>query len=145
MGDVILKKIILLLTIFMLQHTLLAQTNGSDVDRIDVSEYDDWFNEINNVRVGVSELSINKLTNPFITITTPSTSNTNSSAVRLELNAIMDGDNAMINKKWYKINSLVNNMRLTSIKKDSVVLRNAERSIELYLRKKNENSIIKTY
>lgn len=134
-------KKIFFITILLFTQQLIANTpNG-----VDVSEYDRWFNEINDVRVGVDSNNIDALSNPFTTITATVISSNASSAPKLELNAIFDGTSAMINDSWYKLNSRVFNMRLTSIKKNSVVLSDTERTIELYLRKTNENSVIKTY
>lgn len=136
------KKIIFIF-ILLITHQLFANAQSN----VDVSEYDRWFNEINDVRVGVDSNSINALTNPFITIYTPTGTGTSSNASvarKLELNAIVDGSIVMINDSWYKLNSNVFNMKLVSIKKDSVILRGSERTLELYLRKPNENSIIKS-
>lgn len=148
MGDAILKKITLIIAVFLMQNILIADTSNTSLginESVDVSEYDRWFNEINDVRVGVNESNINALLNPFTTVHVASTSNNATPSIKLELNGILDGKSAMINNSWYKLNSRVYNMRLSSIKKNSVVLSGAERTIELYLRKTNENSIIKTY
>lgn len=127
-----------------MQHILIADT-PDNVRSVDVSEYDRWFNEINDVRVGVAYDSVDALSSPFSATASTVVASVVAPSQKLELTAIMNGDRAMINNSWYELNSTVYNMKLRSIKKNSVVLSGAERTVELYLRKTNENNNIKIF
>jgi hypothetical protein len=120
---------------------------GSDLfgdNSTNIAKYDRYFNEINEIRVGIANQDIDALTNPFITIAIPySASNNNATAITFKLNAILE-NKVKINNSWLGKGSLINGMRVVTIKQNSVVLSSENRAIELFLREKNENSIITT-
>ncbi|MFV0480847.1 MAG: hypothetical protein ACK5LP_02575 [Campylobacteraceae bacterium] len=144
------KKILLLICIVLLQCVNAQNSSvlNNEMQKYNVEKYDIWFSDISNVRVGVINNEIMGLTNPFVYLTPKIDSNNQNStkkpAQTLVLNAIMEGKYAMINNSWHEVKSLVNGLILTKIKEGSVILSGTNKSIELFLRKKNENSIIKT-
>ncbi|MDR1613998.1 MAG: hypothetical protein LBS26_00305 [Campylobacteraceae bacterium] len=107
-----------------------------------IAGYDRYFNEINEVRVGISDEDVDKLSNPFAVIQTAAipTSN-NTSEPTFQLNAIVE-NKVKVNNSWLKQGSSINGLRVIAIKQKSVVLGNDNKRLELFLREKNENSII---
>ncbi|MDR0408239.1 MAG: hypothetical protein LBH45_04955 [Campylobacteraceae bacterium] len=105
-------------------------------------EYDRFFNEIGEVRVGIADQDVDRIANPFVIIATPVIqSDTNASSPVFKLSAIFE-NRAKINDSWLTQGSVINGLRVIAIKQGSVVLGSENRAIELFLREKNENSII---
>jgi len=110
----------------------------------DIARYDRYFNEISEIRVGIEDREIDILANPFVTIAIPHNSGSgNATALTFKLSAIIE-NKVKINDSWLSKGSVVNGMRVIAIKQKSVVLGSATRGVELFLREKNENSIITT-
>ncbi|MDR1285773.1 MAG: hypothetical protein LBJ88_06205 [Campylobacteraceae bacterium] len=120
----------------------LICVRGALCDSADIVEYDRFFNEIGEVRIGIANQDIDNIANPFVTIAVPTSSNnTNASSPTFKLNAIFE-NKVKINDSWLTQGSTVNGLRVIAIKQNSVVLGSENRAIELFLREKNENSII---
>ncbi|MDR3177783.1 MAG: hypothetical protein LBT96_02245 [Campylobacteraceae bacterium] len=137
MGDVILKKSAIMMCAFF---ACAGNVLGSSAD---IVEYDKFFNEISEVRVGISEQDISGIANPFVVVSAPISqdNNANATAPAFKLNAILE-NKVKINDTWLAKGSAIDGLRVISIKQNSVVLGNENRAIELFLREKNENSII---
>lgn len=148
MGDAILKNSIYLLFLLMgcLTATQANSTQSGNYTNEKTDKYDVLFNEINEVRIGIAESDVALLSNPFVAppVARVDGGINKTALTPLSLNAIIEGKKVMINNSWYDLNSLVRGMRISSIKSDSVTLRGTNKTMELYLRKKNENSIIKS-
>jgi hypothetical protein len=133
MGDVILKRFGIIICIS------LIFVSNSDAD---IVEYDKFFNEISEVRVGIANEEVDDIANPFIAIPAPIQQSTaNASSPIFKLNAIFE-NKVKINNSWLTQGSIINGLRVIVIKQNSVVLGSENRAIELFLREKNENSII---
>jgi hypothetical protein len=139
MGDAILKKF------FLIATTLVGTLNlFGDDSSANIARYDESFNQISEVRVGISDEDVDKLSNPFAVIQTaaiPISNNTTEPI--LQLNAIVE-NKIKVNNSWLKLGSLINGLRVIAIKQKSVVLGSDNKRLELFLREKNENSIITT-
>jgi hypothetical protein len=110
----------------------------------DIAKYDRYFNEINEIRVGILNQEIDKLSNPFAVIQTAVTEKTgNTTAPTFSLKAIVE-KKVKINDSWLGQGSSIGDLRVIAIKQKSVVLGNENRRLELFLRETNENSIITT-
>ncbi|MDR1460099.1 MAG: hypothetical protein LBI78_00435 [Campylobacteraceae bacterium] len=115
---------------------------GALCDSADIVEYDRFFNEIGEVRVGITNQDIDSITNPFVIVATPVDSNNiNASSPTFKLSAIFE-NKVKINDSWLTQGSIINGLRVVAIKQNSVVLGSENRAIELFLREKNENSVI---
>lgn len=143
MGDAILKTYILLpvVLILSLSSFALAQTSVAIIAK--QQQYDNYFNRINEDRIGVENSDIDKMVNPFIYVSSEIVVSSNSTMKSYILNAIFE-DRVLINDQWLQLKSKIDNMTVTSIKDNSVILTSSNKKIEIYLRKKNENSFIKT-
>jgi hypothetical protein len=139
MGDVILKKYSLITAILVGTLNLFGDSSA------DIARYDRYFNEINEVRVGILNDEVDKLSDPFAVTRTATAADANNNATSpvFQLNAILE-NKVKINDSWLKQGSLINDLRVIAIKQKSVVLGNENRRLELFLREKNENSIITT-
>ncbi|MDR1007011.1 MAG: hypothetical protein LBL65_00405 [Campylobacteraceae bacterium] len=129
---------------FLMAAILIGMLNlFGDSSSADIAKYDRYFNEINEVRVGISGDEIDKLADPFAVIRTAAVENTgnNTAGPTFQLNAILE-NKVKINDSWLKQGSLIHGLRVIAIKQKSVVLSNENRRLELFLREKNENSII---
>jgi hypothetical protein len=136
MGDVILKKS------FLIAAILVGTLNLFGDNSANIAEHDRNFNEINEVRIGIADEEIDKLSNPFAVIQT-AVIVSNTAEPTFQLNAIVE-NKVKINNSWLKQGSLINGLRVTAIKQKSVVLSSDNKRLELFLREKNENSIITT-
>jgi hypothetical protein len=136
MGDAILKKSFLTAAILVGTLNLFGDSSAN------IAQYDESFNQISEVRVGISDEDIDRLSNPFAVIQTAAIPASNSTAEPVfQLNAIVE-NKIKINNSWLKLGSLINGLRVIAIKQKSVVLGSDNKRLELFLREKNENSII---
>ncbi|MDR2342553.1 MAG: hypothetical protein LBD84_05910 [Campylobacteraceae bacterium] len=116
-----------------------GSASGSSTDKV---EYDKFFNEISQVRVGILDQDISNMANPFIAVPAPvGIDSVNASSPIFKLSAILE-DKIKINDTWLSKGSIIDGLTVIAIKQNSVVLGNENRAIELFLREKNENSII---
>jgi hypothetical protein len=142
MGDVILKQFFISIGALL----LLCNSSLFGDSSADIARYDRYFNEISEIRVGIVDREIDVLANPFITLAIPRVPGSGGNATAaptFKLNAIIE-NKVKINDSWLSKGSLINGMRVIAIKQRSVVLGSTNRGIELFLREKNENSIITT-
>ncbi|MDR0580101.1 MAG: hypothetical protein LBG21_05815 [Campylobacteraceae bacterium] len=117
----------------------IGSVAGSSADKV---EYDKFFNEISQVRVGILDQDISNIANPFIAAPAPvSVNSANASSPIFKLSAILE-NKVKINDTWLSKGSAIDGLVVIAIKQNSVILGNENRAIELFLREKNENSII---
>jgi len=137
-----LKKIILILFIFVGVSFANVESNNNKVNKINAQKYDKIFKEINKKKVGVANEVLDKIHSPFVSnIVYKSIKNKVSTIKRKRIIFTLFGifgNEAKINKKWYKLKDKVYGYRLIHIKNNSVVLKNKRKKIELFLRKKND-------
>ena len=104
--------------------------------------YDKIFKKIGEIRVGVDTETINKLKNPFLIIYKKKLeSNTTK---KLKIVYVLDGifeNKVKINGKWRNIYSRVGIYKIVKIKRESVILRNTNKTKELFIRKNNGSKI----
>ena len=104
--------------------------------------YDKIFEKISETRIGVDTKAINKLKNPFLVIyKKESESNTTK---KPKIVYVLDGifeNRAKVNGKWRKKYSKVGVYKIVKIKRKSVILRNANGTKELFIRKNNGSKI----
>ena len=107
-----------------------------------IKDYDKIFEKISETRIGIKPREINKIKNPFIVVYKQNidSNKTKKPKIVYSLNAIFN-NKAMINKKWYKRYSKIGVYKLIKIKKNSVLLRSANKSKELFIREENESKI----
>ncbi len=144
MGDEILKNIIKhskqLFILLALCSSFSFAASSLNLGN-DTKEYDKIFEKISETRIGINPREIDKIKNPFIVIYKNVDSNkTKKPKIIYNLDAIFD-NKAMINKKWYKKYSKIGVYKLVKIKNHSVLLRSANKSKELFIRKDNESKI----
>ncbi len=140
MGDEILSSIIKhnirIFAFLLFSSTFLYSATSLKLGN-DTKEYDKIFEKIGKIRVGVNKKEINKIKNPFIVIKKNVDKNGTKKRRKIyKLNAIFNSK-AMINRKWYKKYSKVGIYKLIKIKTNSVLLRSANKSKELFIRKNN--------
>jgi len=140
MGDEVLNILIkhsmrIFVFLFFLSTFLYSTTNlrlGNDT-----KEYDNIFKKIGEIRVGIDTKDINKIKNPFIIINKNIDNNETKKQRKIyKLNAIFN-HKAMINGKWYKKYSKIGVYKLIKVKTSSVLLRSADKTKELFIRKNN--------
>ncbi len=136
------KKIILILFVFISISFAGVESKSDQVSKINAQRYDKIFKEISKKRVGVSNEVLNRVRSPFVSnIVYQSIKNKISSVKRKRIIFTLFGilnNEAKINKKWYKIKDKVYGYRLIRIKNNSVILKNKRKKIELFLRKKDD-------
>ncbi len=140
MGDEILSNIIKhnmrIFAFLLFSSTFLYSATSLKLGN-DTKEYDKIFERIGEIRVGVDTKDINKIKNPFIVIQKNVDKNETKKRRKIyKLNAIFNSK-AMINGKWYKKYSKVGIYKLIKVKANSVLLRSANKSKELFIRKNN--------
>ena len=101
-------------------------------------EYDKIFEQISQTRVGIDPKEIKKIKNPFVVIykNQLDKNGTKKPKIVYKLEAIFD-KKAMINGKWYKKYSKIGAYKLVKVRQNSVLLRSAGTSKELYIRNRN--------
>ncbi len=139
MGDeILMKKLILLSLLVLLAH--------SDQNKIAlVADYDSMFKQIGKKRFGVNSTEIDALKSPFVTVKKDTKRDTNDTVLQKEkfiLNVIMQ-KRAKINDHWYRLGDDVDGLKLVSIDKKMVILKNSEKTQRLIIRRKNEKFSIK--
>ncbi|MDR0666239.1 MAG: hypothetical protein LBF71_02395 [Campylobacteraceae bacterium] len=126
---------------FCIAAILVGTVNLFGDNSANIANHDKYFNEINEVRIGIPDEEIDRLSNPFAVIQTAAVVASNTTEPTFQLNAIVE-NRVKINNSWLKQGSLINGLRVTAIKQKSVVLGGDNKRLELFLREKNENSII---
>lgn len=140
MGDEVLNNIIkynIRIFAFLLFSTTILYSATNLKLGNDTKNYDSIFEKIGEIRIGVDEKDIKKIKNPFIVIKKNVDKNGTKKRRKIyRLNAIFNSK-AMINGKWYKKYSKVGIYKLIKVKTNSVLLRSANTSKELFIRKNN--------
>ncbi len=118
-------------------NTTFAATSNLNLGN-DTKEYDKIFEQISQTRVGIDSKEINKIKNPFVVIYKKQLdkNGTKKRKIVYKLEAIFD-KKAMINGKWYKKYSKIGAYKLVKVRQNSVLLRRAGTSKELYIRNRN--------
>ena len=143
MGDEILKHIVKI-SLFILLFCSLAMAN--EAYKNSIKEYDKFFQEIGEKRVGVDEKIIDSVKNPFIIkkieVVVKDSNGTRKIVKKdiYKLSAIFN-NKAKINGKWYNIGDEIGNFKLKTIKTKSVVIADEHYKKELFIRKSNVSKI----
>ncbi|AOO65238.1 hypothetical protein [Sulfurospirillum halorespirans] len=109
----------------------------------EVKEYDKIFERIAERRVGADVIMLDKLENPFISITTDQQKSDGNETAQLmvyTLEATFD-QKAKISGTWYKRNETVGAYKLAKITHNSVILQNEIEKKELVIRTKDESNV----
>jgi hypothetical protein len=153
MGDYILMKNIKIIALAALMSTI-------SYAEFDLSWVDKQIDAIQPERTGIQDENINAIKEPFIFLSEEANATKSSPAqtvtkvitakdgttqqvvVKLEplkLTAIIN-KNALIDKKWYKLNDKIRDSKIIAIEKDYVVLKDRyNKKFKLYISTKSEN------
>ena len=140
------KTIILTLTtILLLLSSSVAQEKFSANFKNKIAQYDKFFKQISEKRVGISNSQINQVKNPFImtyakVIVKDGNRTIASKKPTYTLNATFN-NKAKINGKWYNIHSKIGDFKLANVKTNSVIIKNEHLKKELFIRKSNVSKI----
>jgi len=147
MGDEILKTIVALILSLILSSTLVAAKNDNFTESFKkkIAEYDKFFSQISEKRIGVSNSKIDTVKNPFImTYSKLVAQDSNGTVIQKKptyiLTAIFN-KKAKLNGQWYKLHSEIGDFKLASIRSNSVIIKNEHFKKELFIRKSNVNKI----
>ena len=148
MGDEVLKKIIFTLTLsLILSSALIAAKNDRFTNNFKskLMEYDKFFTQIGEKRIGVSNSKINTVKTPFIITNSNVIIKDGNKTVKVKkpmyiLNATFN-NKAKVNGQWHKINSEIGDFKLTNIRSNSVIMRNEHSKKELFIRNSNVSKI----
>ena len=140
MGDEIPMKKYLVLPIMV---TALFANNSDSL----IAEYKNMFDKIGEKRLGVDESKIDALKAPFVTVKKKEVAVKNGKKVEkidqgFVLQAILN-KSAKISGKWYKLHGEVHGMKIISVRRNYVWLKNDEFRKKLTLGVKNEKISIK--
>lgn len=139
MGDEILKTNI---SYKILLALLCSSWLFADVAEDQIKEFDKYFTQISEKRVGIASSSIDTVKNPFLMLSAKEIAETNSTQIEktYTLGAIF-GKKAKINNEWYKLNGQVDDYKLILIKDKSVVIKNDISTKELFIRNNDVSKI----
>ena len=146
MGDEILKTVVALILSLILSSTLVAAKNDKIAENFKekIAEYDKFFSQISEKRIGVSNSKIDTIKNPFIMTYNKVVKDGNSTVIinkpAYTLTAILN-KKAKLNGQWYKLHSEIGDFKLTSISSNSVIMRNEHSKKELFIRNSNVRQI----
>jgi len=104
--------------------------------------YDKIFEKISETRIGVNTKTIDKIKNPFLVIYKKKSES--NAKKKPKIIYVLDGifeNSAKVNGKWRKRYSRVGIYKIVKIKRKSVILRNANGTKELFIRKNNGSKI----
>ncbi len=136
---------IIILTLSLIISSVIAKDKLTENFKDKLSEYDKFFSQISEKRVGVENKKIDEVKNPFIMTYNKIKVKDGNSTVAVKkstyvLNAIFS-NKAKINGIWYKQNSTIGDFKLTSIRSNSVIMKNEHSKKELFIRKSNVSKI----
>jgi hypothetical protein len=114
-------------------------------NEMDMYEYDSLFLEISDKRLGVSNVAIEKVKNPFVMTKTVLTENgetveASKAEITYKLFAIF-GNKAKINGKWYRLGDKIDYYKLSKITSKSVLMIGTNNKKELFIRNNDENNV----
>lgn len=142
MGDEVLKTLLKTVIGLCFYLTIINAKESLSLG-IEVKEYDKIFERIAERRVGADVMMIDKLENPFISITSNQHNSDGNETVQpivYTLEATFD-QKAKISGTWYKRNETVGSYKLTKITHNSVILQNEIEKKELVIRTKDESNV----
>ena len=149
MGDEILKTVTTLILSLILSSTLVVAKNDkfTENSRKKIAEYDKFFSQISEKRLGVSNSKINTVKNPFMMTYSKVVVKDSNSTVTIEkptytLTATFD-KKAKLNGQWYKLYSKIGDFKLVSIRSNSVILEDKHSKKKFFIIRKNNVSKIK--
>ncbi len=146
MGDEILKTVVALILSLILSSTLVAAKNDKFTENFKekIAEYEKFFTQISEKRIGVSNSKIDTIKNPFIMAYNKVVKDGNSTVIikkpTYTLTAIFN-KKAKLNGQWYKLHSEIGDFKVTSIRSNSVIIKNEHSKKELFIRKSNVRQI----
>ena len=142
MGDEVLKTLTTVVTVLLLIFSFAnSKENMSEELKNKITEYDKFFTEINQKRVGVSNFEIDKISNPFKVTREERVFKNSSKKEKTHLLTAIFNKNAKIDGQWYKINNAIGGFKLIAINSGSVIIKNAHSKKELFIRKNNVKKI----
>lgn len=144
MGDEVLKTTTIALILSLVLSSAIANESSKNINS-KIAEYDKFFTQISEKRVGVSNSKIDNTKNPFIMTYKKVMVKDGNSTIEVKkptyvLNTIFN-DKAKINGKWYKIGNDIDDFKLASIRDKSVIIKNEHSKKELFIRKSNVSKI----
>ncbi len=140
MGDEILMKRLIIIPF------LAIYIQADDSRLAMVSEYKTMFAKIGKKRIGIDPRKIDAVKTPFVKVEKKQIQTTDGNSVDVKSAFVLQ---AMFNKKvkisgaWYKLGDEVDNMKIISIRNDTVWLKNSEFKKRLTMRKENAKISIK--
>jgi len=146
MGDEILKTVIALILSLILSSTIEAASNNNFTESFKdkMAQYDKFFSQISEKRVGVSNSKIDTVKNPFIMSYKKVVKDGNGTVTVQKPTYILTATfdkKAKINGKWYKLHGDIGDFKLVSIRSNSVIIKNEHSKKELFIRKSNVSKI----
>ena len=111
-----------------------------------VSEYKTMFSKIGKKRVGIDPRKIDAVKTPFVKVDKKQVQTKEGNSLDVKSGFVLQ---AMFNKKvkisgaWYKLGDEVDNMKIISIRNDTVWLKNSEFKKRLTMRNENAKISIK--
>lgn len=142
MGDEVLKTLLKTVIGLCFYLTIINAKESLSLGS-EVKEYDKIFERIAERRVGADVMMIDKLENPFISITADqqnSDGNETAQPIVYTLEATFD-QKAKISGTWYKRNETIGSYKLAKITHNSVILQNEIEKKELVIRTKDESNV----
>lgn len=142
MGDEVLKPLLKTVIGLCFYLTLIDAKEALSLGS-EVKEYDKIFERIAERRVGADVIMLDKLENPFISITTDQQNHDGNETMQpivYILEATFD-QKAKISGTWYKRNETIGSYKLTKITHNSVILQNEIEKKELVIRTKDESNV----
>ena len=147
MGDEVLKKILALTLSLTLSSALFAVDHDKFTGEFKskLMEYDKFFAQISEKRIGVSNTKIDKVKNPFIMSYSKVVVQDGNKTIEVKkrtyiLNATFN-NKAKINGQWYKLNSEIGDFKLANVRSNSVIIKNEHSKKELFIRKNDVSKI----
>ena len=147
MGDEILKTVIALILSLILSSTLVAANQHKFTENFKdkIAQYDKFFTQIGEQRIGVSNSKIDTVKNPFIMTYSKVVVKDGNGTVTIKkptyILTVIFNKKAKINGQWYKLHSEIGDFKLTSIRSNSVIIKNEHSKKELFIRKSNVSQI----
>ncbi len=125
--------------------SFFSSTLLSDDFKDKMLEYDKLFLQISQKRTGIANEEIDRVQNPFIMSYTKEVIKGESKTVPIKkvnysLSVILN-KKAKINGKWYKLDSVIGDFKLSKIKSSSVVLKNKNFKKEILIKGSNIGKI----
>ncbi len=140
MGNEVLKKILATALLLLFSGNILAENLQNRL-----VEYEKLFTQIGEKRIGVPNGKIDKIKNPFIVTDTKVIIQEGNQTVEIKkptyILSVTLNNKAKINKKWHRLNDKIGDFKLTSIRSDSVIIKNKHFKKELFIRKSDVSKI----